>query len=95
MAKEYRYRNAQRLSSNNYVPSILKIEGDRYQLRIVWLHYHCDHQTTVCPTIKCVRSWMQDNRLLFDCTNGGRRLAAAVGIDPNISQPDVVGQVVV
>jgi hypothetical protein len=88
-----RYRNLRKLSGYNYVPSVLKQDGAWYQLEIKWLSYHCDHQNTVCPTTKCVRSWMQDYQLWFYRTAGGRRLAKAVGIDPNVAQPDIVGNV--
>lgn len=87
-------QNGTVLSGNVYVRAKLRTDP-MYQKNMVALvivkRKNCDNhsdegdnRTEVRPTIcpKCAESWSWDYDLFFECTAGGRRLAAELGLDP-------------
>lgn len=88
-----RYKNlGPELSGNAYVSAVYHDEPvNKNTLMKISIRStkNCDHGKTICTKWKCVEGWAIDHHLLFNRTNGGRKIAAAVGWDADkILRPD-------
>lgn len=78
-----------RLSGNSYVACrdrgedtsrlVLNRELGRIPIRSV---KHCEHGISICESYECVSSWSIDHEIMLIRTEGGRKIAKALNIDP-------------
>ncbi|MFE3318109.1 hypothetical protein [Nocardia sp. NPDC059195] len=70
-----------KLSGNAYVLVTLRDSNDPYgRILLVWNSSRCKHGYTVC--VECTESWELDHVVHYALTGGGRRLRAALDVQP-------------